>query len=379
MIYLDYSATTPVDSSVMDSFVKCSMEYPGNANSLHYLGMQSKKVMDRSSELVAEYFKVRKEEIIFTSSASEANNMALKGVLESYKNRGKRIVTTKLEHSSILEACKYLESVGYVVDYVDVREDGKVYWDDLVQLIRDDTVLISIQHVNSEIGIVQDVDHLGRLLKEQYPKVFFHVDGTQSVGKIPVNLEYIDLFTCSAHKFYGLKGIACLIKKKNVGLTPLIHGGKSQTDYRSGTPAVALMVSFAKALRLALIGFDQKYNNVLLINNFLREELSKVDGVFINSPLDSIPHVLNISIPGIKPEVMMHALEQEEIYVSTKTACSKDTGASLSLLALGKDEKISMSSLRISLSHLTTKQELEQFLKILKIKIQELNFRKEES
>lgn len=376
MIYLDYSATTPVKKEVIDSFVKCSMDYPGNANSLHFLGMESKKVMERSSELVANYLGVRKEEVIFTSSATEANNLALKGVLESYKNRGKHIITTKLEHSSILDTCSYLESIGYDVDYVKVQKDGKVKWEDLRSLIREDTVLISIQHVNSEIGIIQDIDSIGHLLKEHYPKVFFHVDGTQSVGKIPVNLEYVDLFTCSAHKFYGLKGIACLIKKKNVGLIPLIHGGKSQTDYRSGTPMVPLMVSFAKALRLALDDSDKKYRHVLELNKYLREELAKIEGVFINSPIDAIPHILNISIPGVKPEVMMHALEQEEIYISTKTACSKDSGASISLLALGIDEKRASSSLRISLSDLTTEQELEEFLKILKQKIEELSFQK---
>lgn len=378
MIYLDYSATTPVLPEVLESFVTASKNYVGNPNSLHALGLSSKKLMNRAVEQVANIFGVHSDEVIFVSSASEANNMALKGVLEKYNHRGKHIITTKLEHSSILETCHYLESIGYSVDYVPVGKNGEVKLTEVEKLIRDDTVLVSIHQVNSEVGVLQDVSQIGSYLKENHPKIFFHVDGTQSVGKIPVTLENIDLFTCSAHKFYGLKGIACLIKKRNVGIVPLIHGGKSQTEYRSGTPAVSLMVSFAKALRIATEKISENYQVVEQLNSFLRKELSSLSNVVINSPENAIPHILNISVLGIKPETMLHALEQEEIYISTKTACSKDSSASLSLLTMGRDENVASSSLRISLSYLTTKEELEQFLKIFKNKIQELNFRKEE-
>lgn len=378
MIYLDYSATTPVLPEVLESFVTASKNYVGNPNSLHALGLSSKKLMNRAVEQVANIFGVHSDEVIFVSSASEANNMALKGVLEKYNHRGKHIITTKLEHSSILETCHYLESIGYSVDYVPVGKNGEVELTEIEKLIRDDTVLVSIHQVNSEVGVLQDVSQIGSYLKENHPKIFFHVDGTQSVGKIPVTLGNIDLFTCSAHKFYGLKGIACLIKKRNVGIVPLIHGGKSQTEYRSGTPAVSLMVSFAKALRIATEKISENYQAVEQFNSFLRKELSSLSNVVINSPENAIPHILNISVLGIKPETMLHALEQEEIYISTKTACSKDSSASLSLLTMGRDENVASSSLRISLSYLTTKEELEQFLKIFKNKIQELNFRKEE-
>jgi len=377
MIYLDYSATTPVRSEVLDSFVKCSKEFVGNPNSIHKLGFDAKKLMEKSTEQVANILKVKKEEVIFVSSASEANNMALKGVLEKYKTRGKHIITTKLEHSSILDTCSYLESIGYEVSYVDVNEDGLVDLEKLAKLIRNDTVLISIHHVNSEVGIRQDINKIGKFLKDNHPKIFFHVDGTQSIGKIPVSLDNIDLFTFSAHKFYGLKGIACLIKKSNVGIVPLIHGGKSQSEYRSGTPALALFVSLAKALRLSVQEVDKNYNYVLELNKFLKKELVNIDGISINSKETSIPHIINISIKNIKPEVMLHALEQEEIYISTKTACSKDSSASTSLLALGYDNIRSSTSLRISLSHLTTRIELERFIEVLKTKIDELSLRKE--
>jgi len=375
MIYLDYSATTPVNEEVLDSFIKVSRDYIGNANSLHKLGLDSKKLMQKSCEQVASLLKVKPTEVIFTSSASEANNMVLKGVLEKYKNRGCHIITTKLEHSSILETVSYLESVGYEVDFVPVKKNGQVDFDALQNLIRKDTVLISIHQVNSEVGIVQDVNKIGAFLKENYPKVFFHVDGTQSVGKIPVCLDNIDLFTCSAHKFYGLKGIACLIKKENVGIIPLIHGGKSQTDFRSGTPSVALMVSFAKALRLALENLDKNIEQVKKLNLKLRKLLFELDGIVVNTPEESIPHILNISVLGIKPEVMLHALEQDEIYISTKTACSKDNQDSLSLTAMGFSRDITSSSIRISISHLTSDEEIVTFFEIFKKQVKNLKLK----
>ncbi len=376
MIYLDYSSTTPPRKEVLDSFVESSERFIGNANSLHKLGLDARKLMEKAEEQVASLFSVLPSEIIFTSSASEANNMALKGIAQFYQTRGKHIVTTKLEHSSILETCTFLESQGFIIDYVPVDSFGQVHLEELEKVLRKDTILVSIHQVNSEVGIIQDVSKIGSFLKKNYPKVFFHVDGTQSVGKMPVCLDNIDLFTCSAHKFYGLKGIACLIKKKNVNLVPLIHGGKSQTDFRSGTPAVSLMVSFAKALRLALEDFEEKYQDVKEKNLYLRKELEKIPEVVINSPRDALPHILNLSIPKIKSETMLHALEQEEIYISTKTACSRDSSLSLSLDAMGRAKEISSTSIRISLSYLTTKEELENFLKILKTKIKELNFQK---
>lgn len=375
MIYLDYSATTPVDEEVLNSFMKVSRDYIGNANSLHKLGLDSKKLMQKSCEQVASLLGVKPTEVIFTSSASEANNMALKGVLEKYQNRGRHIITTKLEHSSILETVSYLESVGYEVDFVPVKEDGQVDFEVLKNLIRNDTVLVSIHHVNSEVGIVQDIHKIGTFLKMNHPKIFFHVDGTQSVGKIPVSLDNIDLFTCSAHKFYGLKGIACLIKRENVGIIPLIHGGKSQTEFRSGTPSVPLMVSFAKALRLALLNLEQTHEHVKKLNLKLRELLLELEGVHVNTPNDGIPHILNISVLGIKPEVMLHALEQDEIYISTKTACSKDNSDSLSLTAMGRIKKIASSSIRISISHLTSDEDIDKFFEIFKKLVKNLKLK----
>lgn len=377
MIYLDYSATTPVDEEVLFSYIKTTKDYIGNPNSLHKLGMESKRLMDSATKQVADLLKVKKEEVIFTSSASESNNMALVGVVEKYPMRNKRIITTKLEHSSILETVHYLERKGYKIDYVKILEDGRVDMEDLKRLLNEDPLLVSIGWVNSEVGIIQDIKKIANLIKK-YPKTIFHVDATQAVGKIPIDLENIDLLSFSAHKFFGLKGIGCLVKKDKIEIEPLIHGGKSQTIYRSGTPALPLIVSMAKALRLALENLDVKMEKVERYNQMLQENLRKIPGVVINSNVFSSCYILNISISGIKPETFIHALEQEEVYVSTKTACAKDTSTSLTLETMGKSQEISTSSIRISLSSRTTEEELIKFLKIFKNCYDTLNLKKGE-
>ena len=376
MIYLDYSATTPVNPDVLKSFNKVINEYPGNANSLHKLGMKSKNLMEASVKQIANLLHVDSSEVIFTSGASEANNLAILGVLFKYKKRGCHILTTKLEHSSVFDTIEYTKELGYEVEYINILENGKIDLIDLKNKLRDDTVLVSINHVNSEIGIIQDVNSIGLLLKD-YKKIIFHVDGTQAVGKIKVDLSNIDLYSFSSHKIYGLNGVGCLIKKKHIELVPVIHGGKSQTIYRSGTPTHALYASFAKALKLALEDLEKKYEHVLKLNQILRLELENLDNIHINSPIDSIPHILNLSLIDIKAETMLHALEEEEVYISTKTACSKSL-SSLSVYELTKNESYSEKSIRISISHLTTLEEINEFIKIFKRKLKELDFRKGE-
>ena len=261
MIYLDYSATTPVNTEVLDSFNKVNLDYIGNANSLHKLGRESYHLMEASVKQIADLLNVKQEEVIFTSGASESNNLAIMGTVLKYKNRGNHILTTKLEHSSVIDTMSYLEKNGFIVEYINILPNGKIDIEDLEKKIKDETILVSICEVNSEIGIIQDVNKIGELLKK-YPKIVFHVDGTQAVGKKQINLENIDLYSFSAHKIYGLKGVGVLIKKKNIELTPIIHGGKSQTIYRSGTPTLSLYVSCAKALKMILKDLDKNYNHV---------------------------------------------------------------------------------------------------------------------
>lgn len=363
MIYLDYSATTPVDKQVLEVFNKVCLEYPGNSNSLHSLGVKSKELEDYATKKIAKLLKVKPSEIIYTSGASESNNMAIKGVCNRYKNRGKHIITTLLEHSSIVGPLNYLTNDGYEVDFVKIKDDGTVDLDNLKSLLREDTILVSICAVDSEIGLVQPIKEIGEILKE-YPKCIFHVDCTQAIGKINIDFTNIDMASISAHKFYGLKGIGLLIKKENIVIDSLIHGGKSTTAYRSGTPALPLIVSIAKALELILPNIDKNYKYVSKLNKIIKDRLSTYDLVHINSTEKSIPHTINFSLMKIKPETFIHALEAKEIYISTKSACSNAESMSNSVYAVTKNRDLSYQTLRISISYLTKEEEVYEFLEV---------------
>jgi len=366
MIYLDYSATTPVNKDVLEVFNKVCLDYPGNSNSLHSLGVKSKQLEEYTTNKIAKLLKVKPSEIIYTSGASESNNMAIKGVCNRYKNRGKHIITTLLEHSSIVGPLNYLTNEGYEVDFVKIKDDGTVDIDNLKELLREDTILVSICAVDSEIGLIQPIKEIGELLKE-YPKCIFHVDCTQAIGKIDIDFTNIDMASISAHKFFGLKGIGLLIKKENIIIDPLIHGGKSTTSYRSGTPALPLIVSLMKALELILPSINKNYDYVKKLNKKIVDNLSEYELVHINSTENSIPHTINFSLEKIKPETFIHALEEKEIYISTKSACSSTDTMSNSVYALTKNRDLSYQTLRISLSYLTTEEEIDKFLEYFDI------------
>ena len=361
MIYLDYSATTPVNKEVLESFNKACTNFIGNPNSLHKLGTDARDLISSATTQIAQILKIKETEIVYTSCASESNNLAIKGVALKYKNRGNHIITTSLEHSSVYGPLNFLQDQGFEVEFVNINDDGLIDIEHLKSLIRDTTILVSINSVNSELGILQPIDEIGKMLQE-YPKCFYHVDMTQNIGKVDIPLTYIDLASIDAHKFYGLKGIGMLVKKEKIMLEPLIHGGKSTTVFRSGTPALPLIVSMAKALRLAYDNMLNKYNYVLELNEYLKTELVKYPGVVINSNNYCISYILNFSVIGVKPETFLHALEEYEIYISTQSACASDSSMSKSVYALTKNEEIASSSLRISLSSLTTKEELTTFL-----------------
>lgn len=362
MIYLDYSATTKVDDEVLESFNK-ACQYVGNPNSLHKLGLKASDLIDASTKQILSLLGKDNSELIYTSGSSEANNLAIKGVCLKYQNRGKHIITTSFEHSSIYGPINYLIDNGFEVDFVALDENGIVDIADLKKLIRDDTILVSIGCVNSEIGIRQPIEKIGTILQD-YPKIIFHSDVTQAIGKVKVDLSYVDLASFSAHKFFGIKGIGGLIKRSNLQLEPLIHGGASTTIFRSGTPCTELIVSMAKALRLALLNIDDKVIYVEKLKKYLIDNLEKYDKVCINSNDVCIPHILNISILGVKPEVMLHALEMDDVYISTQSACSKNSQLSKAVLSLTHSKSRASTSIRISISYKTTKDEIEEFLKI---------------
>lgn len=372
MKYFDYSATTPVNEEVLDTYCKTCINYPGNPNSLHSLGVQSKRLMDSATQQIAKQLNVKPHEIIYTSGASESNNTAIKGVCFKYQNRGKHIITTRLEHSSVVEPIEYLKTLGFTVDYAPLKEDGTIDLDAFQSLMRDDTILVSVASVSSELGILQPIDALGKIIAT-YPKCFFHVDMTQTFGKVPFSLEYVDFMSMSAHKIYGLKGIGLLYKKESIDILPLIHGGKSTTRYRSGTPALPLIVSFAKTIRMSLESLDVNYQRVFGLNQRLVSGLQQIDGIQINHTSATIPHIVNISIQGIKPETLLHALEEKEIYVSTQSACAT-SAVSIPVYEITKDEARAKSSIRISLSHLTTEEEVDDLLLVLKNLVESLRW-----
>lgn len=374
MIYLDNSATTMVDDRVLETFNKVCKNYPGNSNSLHSLGIKSKELEDYATEKISNLLGVKPSEIIYTSGASESNNTVLKGVASKYKNRGNHIITTPLEHSSILETCKYLESKGFIIDYVKIKDNGLIDIEDLERLLTDNTILVSVAYVDSELGIRQDIDTIGKIVKK-YPKCYFHVDATQAIGKIKVDPTNIDFISMSAHKIFGLKGIGLLIKKDNIVIDNLIHGGKSTTIYRSGTPALPLICSLMKALELIIPNIDKNYEYVSSLSRKIKDNLKKYDNIHINSTENSIPYIINFSVIGVKPETFIHAMEEEDIYLSTKSACST-SDVSLSVDSIYHNREISMSSIRISLSYKNTEEEIDKFIKVFDKIYNKLVFKK---
>lgn len=366
MIYLDYCATTPVDKRVLNTFNKVCLEYPGNSNSLHKLGNDSKELEDYATTRIEKLLNLKNMDIIYTSGASESNNHVLKGICSKYKNRGNHIITTYLEHSSILSTVNYLATKGFTVDYVKINDDGQVDLNHLKELLTNNTILVSIAAVDSELGIRQPIEEISNILKE-YPKCFFHSDCTQSLGKIDIDFNLMDFASVSMHKIYGMKGIGILLKKKNIIIDNLIHGGKSSTNYRSGTPALPLIVSSMKAIDLIIPEIKSNYDYVTELNKIIITKLSEYKDIHINSTKNSISHVINISIPNIKPETFIHALDNYEIYVSTKSACSNTNSMSDSVYAVTKNRDYATNSIRISISHLTTKEEITKFLNIFDI------------
>lgn len=365
MIYLDYAANCPADKEVLNVFNNITRQYIGNPNSIHKLGKMAKNEIDLSTKKISQILNIKENEIIYTSGATEANNLAIKGIANKYKNVGKHIITTNLEHSSVLSPVQSLKDKGFEVDIVDILDNGLIDMEHLQSLLREDTILVSICNVDSELGIIQNIDEIGNLLKS-YPNSIFHTDISQAVGKIPIDLTNIDLASMSAHKFFGLNGVGLLIKKENILLEPIILGGSSTTIYRSGTPFTALISSTAKALEISNKNLQNNYNHVKGLNAILREGLCKYKNVFINSYDDNSPFILNFSVKGIKSKLLTEELEKHDIYISTKSACCSKNLISRPVHALTKDKKIATSSVRLSLSHLTTEEDIKNFLQYFK-------------
>ncbi len=360
MIYLDYSATTPVLKEVLDSYIKVTTDFIGNANSIHNLGTKSKELFLKATRQISKFLECEMNEIIYTSGASESNTTAIKGVAFKYKNRGRHIITSKLEHKSVLETMEFLSSIGYEVDYVPINEDGSLNLEAFESLIREDTILVSFCAVNSEVGYKTPLKAIRQILNKKNKLTIFHSDMTQALGKIKVHVSDVDLASFSSHKIYSPKGIGLLYKKRGLVIEPLIYGLTENTPYRGGTPALPLIVSFAKGLRLSLEKLDENLTKVKSLREILDNKLKKYD-VRINSNNLCVPHIYNLSLLKIKSETFVRALEKEDIYISTTTACSS-LEESTTLKAITNDTNVSTTSIRISISPYTTEEEINTFL-----------------
>ena len=372
MIYLDYAANTPIGEAALNTLCEVSQNYIGNPNSNHSEGSRAKSRLNESTKRIADLLGFEPEEIIYTSTASEANNLAVKGIAGKYKRNGKHMITTFLEHSSLNGALIGAQDQGIEVDFVNLDQDGKVNLEHLKELLREDTILVSMSYVDSEVGVIQPIKEIGKLLKD-YPNCYFHVDATQAIGKIPVDFEHVDLVTLTAHKFYGPNGVGALLKRNHIELMPLIEGGISTTIYRSGTPTLALIASMEVALSETMKEQKESYQHVVELNHQIRSAMKNYNNVKINSPEDASPFILNISFQGIKSKDFNAALNEAGICVSTKSACCPENAISKPVYAVTKNRKLGLSPLRISLSHLTTKAEVEEFLRCFDKIYKEMN------
>ena len=352
MIYLDNSATTKPYSEVIESFVKVSTDFFGNPSSLHGMGVQAEHLLSKARKQIADLLKVKSSEILFTSGGTEGNNLAIKGAAFANQQRGKHIITSSIEHPSVDEACQALVEQGYEVTYLPVNEEGLISLTDLTESIREDTILVSVMHVNNEVGSIQPVLEIGKLLKK-YPHILFHVDHIQGMGKIDLPLANtgIDLCTISGHKLHGLKGTGVLYIRQGIQVTPLFSGGNQESKLRSGTENVAGIVALAKAMRMSLQNqtlYEQKLKDIRAV---FYNGLQEIEGVQVNSPICGAPHIINFSAPGIKSEVLLHELEEEGVYVSTTSACSsKKRTASKTVEAMFHNQERAFSVIRISTS-----------------------------
>ncbi|MBM7584970.1 cysteine desulfurase [Bacillus pakistanensis] len=376
MIYFDNSATTKPDPEVLETFLKVNHYYYANPSSIHSFGGKVEKLLQQARAQFASILMVKENEVYFTSGGTESNNTALKGTAFQYHNRGKHIITTSIEHPSIIESCEQLKNFGFDITYLTVDGNGVIDPNELKKAIREETILVSVMHVNNEVGSIQPIDQIGQLLKN-YPKILFHVDHVQGYGKVELDLTNIgiDLCTISAHKLHGLKGSGLLYIRDGVQLSPLITGGEQERKVRSGTENTSGIVAFAKAIRLEKERSSEGVSIIKEIHEYLRTELSSIEGISIHTPETlAAPHILNFSVKHYKGEVIVHALEEMDIYVSTTSACSsKKNIPSRTLLAMGRTEEMANSSIRVSLAFENTMEEAIIFIQSLKKVISNLD------
>ncbi|CAM4158869.1 IscS subfamily cysteine desulfurase [Bordetella tumbae] len=374
-IYLDYSATTPVDPRVVDKMVPWLYDNFGNpASRSHAFGWEAEEAVENARNEVAKLVNADPREIIWTSGATESDNLAIKGAANFYAERGKHIITVKTEHKAVLDTCRELERQGFEVTYLDVRDDGLLDLDVFKAALRPDTILVSVMLVNNEIGVIQDIETLGEICREK--GIIFHVDAAQATGKVEIDLQKVkvDLMAFSAHKTYGPKGIGALYvrRKPRVRIEAQIHGGGHERGFRSGTLATHQIVGMGEAFRLAREEMGTENERIRMLRDRLWAGLSQIEETYLNGSMEHrVPHNLNVSFNYVEGESLIMAIK--ELAVSSGSAC---TSASLEpsyvLRALGRNDELAHSSIRFTLGRFTTEQEVDFTIELIKSRVGKL-------
>jgi len=369
-VYLDNNATTQMDERVIEVMTKVMRESYGNPSSVYQIGQKGKKILEESREMISGLLGLKSREIIFTSGGTESNNMAIRGAAKALKNKGRHLITSVIEHSSVLNTFKDMESLGWEVTYLGVDEKGRVNIKELQSSIKDETVLISIMHSNNEIGTLQPIREIGKIAKSK--NIIFHVDGVQSLGKVKIDFENIDLFSFAAHKFYGPKGIGALYVKSGVKIEKLLTGGYQERNRRSGTENVVGVCGMARALEISLENLYIEMEKEKKIRDYMENKiLEKIDKVTINGDLSNrLFNTSSITFEKVEAESLLFALDMKGIAVSAGSACASSTlSPSHVLEAIGLSGNTAKSTLRISLGRFTTEEDIDYFVEALELAV----------
>lgn len=366
-IYLDNGATTRVLPQVKDEMVKVLMDDYGNPSAMHKKGVDAEKHLKNTRKIIADSLKVEPGEVYFTSGGTEGNNLAIIGTALANQRAGKHLITTKVEHASVFEAFCYLESIGFEVTYLPVNQEGIVSLEKLREAVREDTILVSVMCVNNEIGTIEPIQEIAKIIKEKSPSTLFHVDAVQAYGKMHLYPKRwkIDLMTISGHKIHAPKGTGALFIRQKVKVKPLVYGGHQERGMRSGTENVPGIAGLGVATKWIQDGLDERSEKIQNVKEYFISSVMEIENLKNNS--GDAPHVASISFRGVRSEVLLHALEEREIYVSAGAACSNNKkGTSNTLVAIGLTKEEKESTLRFTFSCFNTKEEVDEVVKVLK-------------
>ena len=369
--YLDNSATTPVSQGVKEIVIKTMMEDYGNPSSMHMKGVEAERYLRQAKEILAKILKVNEKEILFTSGGTESNNLALIGIANANHRAGKHIITTSVEHASVLNTVKYLEEQGFEVTWLPVDEHGHIRLEDLEAALREDTILVSMMYVNNEIGALEPVEEAAKLIHQKNPKTIFHVDAIQAFGKYRIypKRQGIDALSVSGHKIHGPKGTGFLYVSEKVKIKPIIFGGGQQKGMRSGTDNVPGIAGLAEAAKECYENLDEKIDRLYALKERFVKQIEELDDVKVNGRTgrDSAPHIVSVSFRDVRSEVLLHALEEKGIYVSAGSACSSNKPAvSHTLKSMGVEKDLLGSTIRFSFCFETTEEETDYCVRELR-------------